>query len=131
MDYYGNKENEIIKRYISYHHEYYEYDQFDSNTQLLQINNSQINLNFIQNEQIIYKSFNLFPKAKWPIRFDSKFVARIKDYNLSQIYYVLGFVYFLANGRFYQKGKLTYGYVRPVTTKNINFNRFFVVKLFK
>jgi len=55
----------------------------------------------------------------------------MKDLSLSQIYYVLGFVYFLADGNFYEKGELTYGYIRPLAMKNINFNRFFAVKLFK
>ena len=76
----------------------------------------------------------MFEKAIWPIRFNSKFVARLNDYAIEQVYYVLGFVYFLACGNFktkYDVPNNQYGFIRPLEAKTIPFNRFFVMKIFR
>ena len=75
----------------------------------------------------------MFPKAIWPIRFSSKFVARLNDYATDQIFYVLGFVYLLACGTFKTKHELglAYGYARALEVKTIPFNRFLVVKIYR
>lgn len=68
------KERTILCEYIRCYHEYTEYDQFDS--QFTTLNNLSGNLERIKDSDLIYKSFNLFKQCKWPIRFNSKFVAR-------------------------------------------------------
>ena len=115
LSYYGSKDVDILRDYLKFHHEYYEYDQFDNTFELLPSLDS-INLDQITDESLIYKSFSLFPKALWSIRFSSKFVSKVNDFAVEQIYYILGFVYSLANGNFGSKTamKNNYGYIRAL-----------------
>ena len=131
MTYYGKKDVVILRDYIQHQHDYYQYDQFDSNFELIP-NLNNVNLSQITDESLIFKSFRLF-KTPWPIRFNTKFVGRINDYHIEQIYYVLGFVYYLALGNFSGKAALgnNYGYARCLATKTVALNRFFAVKIFK
>jgi hypothetical protein len=132
LTYYGKKDIYILKEYLKHHHDYYLYDQFENSFELLP-SISNLNLSQISDESLLYKSFNLFSKAIWPVRFNSKFVARLNDYGTEQIYLVLGYVYYLAMGNFGTKTAMqgNYGYVRALAVKSIHFNRFFVVKIFK
>lgn len=131
LTYYGKKDVLILRDYIQYQHDYYQYDQFDSSFEIIP-NLNNVNLSQISDESLIFKSFKLF-KTPWPIRFNTKFVGRINDYQLDQIYYVLGFVYYLANGNFGGKPAFNnnWGYARSLMTKTVAFNRFFAVKIFK
>lgn len=105
FEYYSNSKDNykgILKTYLKHHHDYFQYDQFEGSFELLPAITG-INFTQLVAEDLIYKSYNLFSKALWPIRFDSKFLARLNDYNLGQIFYVLGFVYYLACGYFHSK----------------------------
>lgn len=57
----------------------------------------------------------------------------MNDYSIEQIYYVLGFIYYLSMGNFSGKSALynNYGYARALSTKTVSFNRFFAVKIYK
>ena len=92
-----------------------------------------VNLSHVSDEALIFKSYPLFEKALWSVRFSSKFVGRLSDYHQDQLYYVLGFVYYLANGNFGTKYALKnqYGFVRSLDVKTVAFNRFFVCKIFQ
>jgi hypothetical protein len=65
-----------------------------------------VNLYTVSNEELIYKSFNIFNNPLWPIRFHSKFVAKMTTYSVNQIKYVLSFVMLLAEGQLYGKNSL-------------------------
>jgi len=108
------RDKELLKKYVTYKHEYFESDQYGPNFALLE--NLNVNLERVVDESIIFKSFELFKNAKWPIRFNTKFVARINDYSVNEIYYILGYVYFLAQGNIVSKGALKspWGYSRPL-----------------
>ena len=117
---------------MKHHHDYYQYDQFQGDYELLP-SIFGINYSQIPEEDLIFKSYNLFNKALWSVRFDSKFIARFNDFNLNQMFYVLGFVYYLATGHFLTKagtGMANYGHVRPLEVLAIPFNRFFTCKIF-
>ena len=76
----------------------------------------------------------MFKKCRWPIRFDSKFVARFNECTISQMKYILSFVLLIGDGHFIPKAKISgqYGYARPITTtRSFPFNRFFHVKCFR
>lgn len=83
-----------MKNYLQNYHEYYEYDQYDAGFQLLP--SLDVNPHTINDESIIYKSFNLFKGVVWQIRFGNKFTSRMKDYTITQIEYILSFILLLA-----------------------------------
>lgn len=117
----------IIKDYLVAQNEYYESDQFNQNFSLLE--NFDVNLSFIEDVSLILKSFKLFPKAIWPIRFNSKFVSKIQGYgNPEEIFYILGQVYSLACGSITTIDR--HG-LRPLAAKSIPLNRLFSVRLLR
>lgn len=92
--------------------------------------NFDVNLSFIESEKVILKSFKLFPKAIWPIRFHGKFVSRVQGlHNPDEVLYVLAQVYRLACGTVSTVD--SFGGTRVIHTKTIPFNRFLSVKLQK
>lgn len=123
------KEIQLLKEYIEAQHRYYEEDQFDQTFSLLE--HFDLNLAFIEDMSLILKSFKLFPKAIWPIRFHSKFVSRISSIsNPDELYYVFAQVYCLACGQFSTSRDSRAG-LRPIHTKVIPMNRFFSVRILR
>ena len=59
MTYYGKKDVLILRDYIQYQHDYYQYDQFDSSFEIIP-NLNNVNLSQISDESLIFKSFKLF-----------------------------------------------------------------------
>ena len=96
--------SQIMRNYVQAYHEYYEQDQFDNGFELLP--SLDINLYTVSNEELLYKSWNIFKGALWPIRFHSKFASRLVSYQENQILYVLSFVYLIAMGNFFPKASL-------------------------
>lgn len=120
--------SELIKSYVSAINEYYEEDQFNQYFSLLQ--NFEVNLFMIESEKIIFKSFKLFPKALWPIRFHNKFVSKLRSYsNADEVIYIMAQVYRAASGTMFPGTQP--GGVRALPTKSIPFNRFLTMKLMR
>lgn len=124
----------VLRNYAQCYHEYYEYDQFDTTFELLP--SLDVNLYTVGNEEIIYKSWNIFRDCNWQVRFHSKLASKMAGFQANQILYILSFVYFVAMGNFIGKGSLLptegkFGYVTPIGGKNIPHNRFFLLKLFR
>jgi hypothetical protein len=118
----------LIKEYLAAQNEYYEEDQFNQNFTLL--DTFDVNMVFIKNIKLIFKSFKLFPKAIWPVRFSTKFVGKIQSYsNPDEVYYVMARIYSLACGEI--RTAKNGGSVRPIQTRVIPMNRFFWVKLLR
>lgn len=84
----------ILKNYLQFYYEYYEFDQYDSTFEILP--SLDVNLYTVSNEELIYKSFNLFHNSIWPIRFHNKFVAKVTTFTANQIKYVLSFIMMLS-----------------------------------
>ena len=124
---------QILRNYIQYYHEYYEYDQFDNRFSLLP--RLDVNLHSIGDESLLYKSFNLFKGCAWQIRFGNKFASRVQAYTLTQIEYILSFVMMLGEGNFHGRHSKnlngSFGYVTPIEVKAIPHNRYFTFKIFR
>lgn len=94
----------ILKNYIQAYYEYYEFDQFDASFETLP--SLDVNLYSVSNEELIYKSYNVFSNSIWPIRFHSKFVSKATGFAPNQIKYILSFILLLAEGNFYGRNAL-------------------------
>jgi hypothetical protein len=123
----------IMKSYIKYYHEFYEYDQFDDGFKLLP--SLDVNLSTVTDDAILYKSYNLFKGCPWNVRLGNKFSARLQDFALNQLEYILSFVMLIAEGHFHGRNSKnisgSYGFITPIETKTIPHNRFFSLKIFR
>lgn len=72
-------DSQLLKDYVRCHYEYYEFDQFDISFK--QLDSINVNLENVVSEECIYKSYDLFRKCLWPVRFSSKFNARLQSYS--------------------------------------------------
>jgi hypothetical protein len=63
------------------------------------------NFLYVGNIELIYKSYNLFEGMLWPIRFHSKFISRISNYNYDQIVYILCYIFVVGMGKFHGRKK--------------------------
>jgi len=128
------RDTQLLKDYLAAQHEYYEEDQFKESFTLL--DSFDVNLTFIEDFRLIIKSFKLFPKAVWPIRFHNKFVSKLQSYgNPDELLYILSQVYMLACGLIstYKGGSVLMkgGCVHRIQTKTIPMNAFFHMKLMR
>lgn len=119
------KDITLIKDYLAAQNEYYEQDQFNQYFALL--DNFDVNMALIEDMRLILKSYQLFSKAVWPIRFHSKFVSKIQSYNNpDEIFYILAHVDSLACGNI-----SSFSGVRPINFKTIPMNRFFCQRILR
>lgn len=85
----------LIRQYLEAQAEYYEKDQFKEGFFLIE---NFSNLAMIQDESIILKSFKLFPKTIWPMRYHTKFLSKLHSYTPEELIYILSHLYRLASG---------------------------------